>query len=1049
MSRQNKRSSGDHVLSPALILAVPLLLAALAVLVFLGAGNSGNMAKNAKGGQAHQQLYISEVMTDNDGCLPDDNGKFGDWVEIWNAADEPVDLSCVGLSNRPDRIIFFFPEYILPADGRVIVFCDKTNSNTYNASDPGSSAFHAKFGLSSLGCTVYLFDAGGKELDSVTVPTLNKDESYILTLDKDGGKHYEATDFYSPRYENTVEGYEAYRNHFSVSAGDIVINEIVADARSPLLPDEDGDLSDWIELKNMTDKDIFLKDFCLSDNEQKPFKWRFPDNAVLPANGYYLVFCSGKDKVEKDTYYPHTNFSLSAEGETLVLYSVYGDLVDWVHYDIAQRDMSYGRDPLHTDEWKVYQLATPMYPNSEAGAAKADEHLRAVNPTGVYISEVMTSADKVTAVNGYGACDWVEIYNSADAPVDMSQWGLSDNINRPRKWRFPQGTTIWPGEYKIVLLDKSTEAGTDASRLHASFALSREEGNMMTLSDPAGNVLDRLWVPRIHADVSYGRTRRDGVFFYYDTPTPGSENRSGFTGYAETPDFTLPSGLYEGSVTVGLHVPEGTQVRYTLDGSIPTLSNSVQYTEPLEIKTTTVLRARAFSGTKQPSETVTASYIMNTFYSLRIVSVVMDPDELWNEETGILTEGRDVVKEPGKLPFKNTVYRKYGKTARPAYVEVFEQGESNTAVISQAVKLALMGDYSLDMPQKSMKLRAQASSGKRYFDYPLFSEREYTQYKSFVLRNSGNDCVWTRVIDGVESILVDRYVDTDIITLAFEPCLVYINGQFWGHYNMRERKDGYCICQHEGISDEYAKSITIIKKSRTVVQGTVTEYDNMIAKLKTDFSGTDARTTEALKAYLDENVDIDSFLDWFAIKMYFGDSDPGNVMYYKLPTEGAKWKCLVYDMDYGLFNSEFDSPASYMKEKGMGLENVTNIVFRKILQVPEYQILFYKKMGALYQALTPERMYSVLDELTQRIEPDLEMHFKRWSLDKGWKMVNSDTPSSAEGMFSYWRTRVSRAKNIIRKRPYYIYTLFQKQFRLTDREMLYYFGSPCPEKPKD
>ena len=90
-----------------------------------------------------------------------------------------------------------------------------------------------------------------------------------------------------------------------------VPNEVMPSPRSPLITDEDGDMSDWVELYNLSDEDIYLGNLSLSDDPGKPVKWIFPQNAVIPANGYYLVFCSGKDKVEVNTAYPHTNFSIN------------------------------------------------------------------------------------------------------------------------------------------------------------------------------------------------------------------------------------------------------------------------------------------------------------------------------------------------------------------------------------------------------------------------------------------------------------------------------------------------------------------------------------------------------------------------------------------------------------------------------------------------------------------------------------------------------------------------------------------------------------------
>ncbi len=1005
--------------------ALVLLMPKSPVVVAVNAGASDDGGTAGTGG--YKGLRITEVMSDNASALPDEEGRFSDFLELTNTTENAINLKNVGLSNRSDRISFLFPEMTLAPGERVVVFCDKTNQN-----DP-AGPLHAKFKISSYGEVLFVFDPNGVAVDQVTVPTLNVNESYALGED---GAFFK-TDEYSPGYENTHEGYMAYMSSYTVEPGTLMLNEIMAAPRSGIR-DEDGELSDWVELYNSGDTPINLKGLALSDDDKKPVKWVFPENAVIPAHGYYLVFCSGKDKVEQSTLYPHTNFSISAEHETIVLSTVAGVLVDRVTIDNLGKDMSYGRDPSSL-AWQVYTLATPGAANNQTGANRADEYLRSSNATGVFISEVMSSADQVTAIAGEKAGDWVEIYNSSTQSWDMSGWGLSDNIGWPRKWTFPQGTVIYPGEYKVILLDKSENPGSNGARLHASFSLKRTGGEIMTLSDAAGRVLDRLYLPEIPGDTSYGRTLGAGGFFYYDTPTPGAANGTGFYGFAQKPAFSLPGGLYEGIITVEMTAPEGTHIRYTTDGSIPTALNGQEYTEPFTVSTTKVIRARAFRDGLQPSETVTASYIMNTYHSLDVVSLVIDPDELWNEETGLLTVGKDAVCE--KIPYKNTVYRKFGKVNRPAYVEMMVQ-ETGKTVISQGIKLDLMGDYSLDMPQKSMKIRANAATGSKYFDYPLFEDRPYTYYKSFTLRNSGNDCVWTRVVDGVQSRLIDKYIDTDIITLAWKPVAVYINGVYWGHYNMRERKDAYCIAQHEGLSMEEAENITILRAGSKEVQGTNDAYLAMRDKIKNG----SPNTNQADRTYLDENVDVNSYLDWFAIKMFFGDSDPGNIMFYRVPD--GKWKCLIFDMDYGLFNSGFDSPTSYLKDTGMGLQKINNVIFRKILEVDEYRDLFLTKLGLIYQTVTTEVMQQELDECVAWIESEMPIHFERWA-EYNDKKINVDSPLTADGAMRYWRERVRRLREeTMVMRPYRLYGFVQDRFGLTDEEMVYYFGGSRPQKPE-
>ena len=1034
----------------------PLLAVLAAALVFFVLVMPKQTASRAVGAAAtgqlstHAGLVLSEVMTDNASAYPDETGKFGDWVEVHNPLDTPIYLKGVGLSDRSDRIIFLFPDVTLNPGGYVTVFCDKINRD-----DP-RNVFHAKFKLSSLGDAVYLFDPSGICIDSVIVPTMNSDEAYIRG--EDGA--WEKTDAYSPGYPNTLFGHDDYLANYAVLPGVLMINEVAPAPRSGLLPDEDGELSDWVELYNAGDQDIRLGNFALSDDETKPAKWAFPQDAVIPARGYYIVFCSGKDKVEAGTRYPHANFSINNEQETIILSSLVGELVDRVVVTGVDRDMSYGRDA-DSLEWRVFSLPTPGAPNNQSGASRADQYLRSMNPTGVYISEVMSSANLIKAFDDFSASDFVELYNSSDRAWDLSGWGLSDNINWPHKWTFPQGTSIAAGEYKIILLDKYSGTAVNLSRLRASFGIPRAGGEMLALSDAGGQVLDRLYLPEIPTDISYGRTLGVNGFFYYDGPTPGKPNGYGFQGFSQKPALGLESGLYSGTVSVPLTAEKGATIRYTTDGSIPTLDNSQPYTGPIQVTQTTVIRARAFQAGLQPSETVTGSYIMNTYHSLDVVSLVCDPYELWNPETGLYSDAQDHSsrnrKNPGStevrkhtdsgellIPFQTPVYRNYGKDDRQGYIEIFSQ-ETKSAYISQGIKMDLMGDYSLDMPQKSFKMRAQASLGDKYFDYPLFESRDYTFYKSLALRSSGNDNVWTRVADGVQTLLIDKYLDSPVLTLAWRPVIVYLNGEYWGHYNLRERKDRFSIAQHEGLDLEKDKEIlenmTILRAGWSVVQGSNTEYRAMLK----EFEGLSPNARGEDLQYIYDHVDVDSYIDWLAIKMFFGDSDPGNIMFYQLP--GGKWKCLMFDLDYGLFDSRFNSPWSYLKEAGMGEKRINNVIFRKMIESDEIREQFLERLGYIFQTLTSEVMIAQLDECTALIEKELPMHYAKWAPHPDTKVLNSDSPTTSDGYMRYWRQRVDRMKNVMNWRPWRFWGFVQEQFKLSNADMIRYFG-PRPASPE-
>ena len=989
---------------------------------------SGLTGEAAQDTGIYGALRISEIMPSNHTAVPDEYGNFPDWVEVWNSGEQPIPMAGVGLSDRGDSIRFLFPEMTLQPGERTVVFCDNTNQAA------AGRPLHAKFKLSSVGETVYLYSPNAYLVDAVTYHILGSDTSWALL---DSG--WMEVAFYSPGYENTFEGNDAYRADSMVTDGALLINEVMADARSGRM-DEDGEFSDWVELYNTTDHAVSLDNYALSDKENQPLKWRFPEGAAIAPHGYYLVFCSGKDRNGDPAAVPHASFRISAERDTIVLADSRGRIVDRVLIDNLPEDASWARDANGT--FSVHELATPGRSNSDKDGADMD--LRRNNILGVYITEVMASNDATAIGDNKDFADWIEIYNASTDIVDLSGCGLSDNIGRPRRWQFPQGTIIQPGEYKVIFCDRKPEKST-ASLLHTNFKIKRAGGETVCLSDPQGRVMDKIVLPAIPTDVSYGRGTGTVGFFYYDTATPRTANAAdGFRGYAEKPAFTTPGGLCQGMVTTAITIPAGCTVYYTTDGSIPTRDATVYHGETFELKYNVVLRARAYSDTDlRPSEIATATYLINTYHTLPVVSLVCDPDVLWNPTSGMLVTGENVVKVPGKLPFKNTIYREFGKLPQEGHLEYYLQ--DGTKVLDQGVEFSLMGDYSLDMPQKSFKLRAKALYGAKTFAAPLFDDRPYTEYKSLVLRNSGNDCMFTRLLDGFQSRLLDAY-GTQVIHQAWKPVAVYLNGAYWGHMNLRERVDRFFVAQHEGLPLEEAAEMTILEANGALKYGSDAvrkEYKSMIAKIK---AGDPAKNPADLQYILD-NVDVDNYFEYIALEMFVGNSDIGNTRFYRLNKPGSKWKWIWYDSDYGLFRAGFNSPWSYTKAKGMGDKNIDNTILLKLLTVPEYKAKFLTKLGDIFQTFTTDYMLEVLNPLVELITPEMTQHWARWGEENDTYVI-SEVPTTVDGAYRYWQKRVERLRNTIRLRPNYLWGFIREAFNLSQQEMVKYFGEQ-PELPPD
>lgn len=971
-------------------------------------------------------LRISEIMASNKSAYPDETGNYSDWIEIENYSDQPISMEGIGLSDRDDRILFLFPDITLEGGQRAVVFCDDTNVATVG------KPFHARFKISALGETLYLFNTDAVAFDIVEVPPINSDISYALT---DEG--WVETDQFTPGYPNTAAGFATFRAEAVVSANGLVINEVLASNRTTL-QDEDGEFPDWIELYNGGTLAIDLSNYAITDDETNLIKWRFPQGAIIQPGGYYVVFASGKDRPGGDGNLPHTNFKLGAEGETIVLSDILRQMIDRTTFDNLAQDTSWGRVPGLDNVWQVFLQPTPGLPNTKVGEIEMDSRMQARNTSGIFISEVLTSADNPVETPLYGATtyDWIELVNRSGEEIDLSNWGLSDKLSRPRKWQFAEGTTIKPGEHLLVFASGEGESPTGSGALHTTYRLSAL-GETIVLSDPEGNIYDKLVVPKLERGNSYGRNFDQGGLFYYEVPTAGAKNTSqGFSGYATAPTISMEGGVFTRPVTIALSAPDGVRIRYTLDGSNPTELNGTDYTEPIELKEARVLRARGFVDGLKPSDITTETFLVNVYHSLPIVSISIDPDELYDPDTGMFAEDEEVKASYEYAGFKKLTYWK--KLPHPGNVEYFVDGKQ---VLNQGVELQLNGQYSMDQAQKSIRITARARYGASTLAYPFFSDRDAQEYQAVILRNGGQDGKYTRIIDGLQSKIID-WTGSDIMHMASTPIIAFINGEYWGHYNLRDRMNKHSIAAYEGWSDP--EQIDFIKGENKVISGSSTDYKALIEYVKAN----DLNDPEAL-AKVESWVDIDNYFDFMIFQIYFGNTDAGNIKFYRHKTDpNSKWRWIVFDLDWGYFESTRDGCYVWLKEEGAGEKRFDNSLIRGLLAVPAMRDKFLARYGQLFQEVLSDtdRIREEADRMLATIEPELPLHFNRWA--GLTSPVISEEPANPEGLQKYWSDRVSRMHNVLKKRPNLAWEHVKSFFELTDEQMIGYFG-PQPVMPDD
>lgn len=197
-------------------------------------------------------------------------------------------------------------------------------------------------------------------------------------------------------------------------------------------------------------------------------------------------------------------------------------------------------------------------------------------------------------------------------------------------------------------------------------------------------------------------------------------------------------------------------------------------------------------------------------------------------------------------------------------------------------------------------------------------------------------------------------------------------------------------------------------------------------------------------------VDVDNYFDFMIFEMYFGNTDTGNIKFYRRNAEGEKWKWILFDLDWGLYNRNNDGCFIWLDPDGSGSRNFDNTLIRALLEVPELEKKFLTRYGYLYQNFLSDtdRILALMDDMVAEIQPEMGLHFNRWAGETS-KLIAFDPPSDPTAAYNYWYNRIyTYTYNVIRARPYYVWGHVQEWFELSDEEMTAYFG-PRPENTED
>ncbi len=645
----------------------------------------------------------------------------------------------------------------------------------------------------------------------------------------------------------------------------------------------------------------------------------------------------------------------------------------------------------------------------------------------IVINEFQASNASSLADPDFGLySDWIELYNTSLQTVDLSSWYLSDNLEDTTKWQFPAGVTLNAGEYLLVWADAEDAHLSD---LHAGFRLSIA-GEEIGLYSDSKVLVDSIRFGKQLEDISFGR-QADGTseWHFFDIPTPGSSNTSAPYLKARVPEFSIQSGFYTTDQELEIWAREtGVTIRYTVNGDEPDAS-SPEYTGTIllqsrvgeanvfsEIRTNqdphswlpdwvppegevfkaNVVRARAFKSGYEPSDIITLICFVDVniherYATLPVVSIVSDQKHLFNNNTGIYVPG--ITHSPGNENSGNY----FQDWEKPAHIAFFEAG--GQLGFAQDVGIRIQGGTSPASPQKGLHVIARSAYGKNRINYPIFGNdpskaRELTEFKRFIIR------AWGSLITG--SLINDAYAhrllsNNDLDIQAYQPAVVFINGEYWGLHALREaNKNPWYFQYHHGI-DRDNPGVDILQHTTNngqpyadVDEGSATHWNSMMSFLRSN----DMRLPENY-AYLKTQMHVDNFIAYLWHCIYVGKWDwpNNNDASWRPRTAGGKWKWIQFDMETGFgvatsLGPEYASLGPQLNMFQAVVEGVDIPDFGKYGPHPIVAEIydneeFINDFIAWYtqhkdHEFHPDTMNTLLDEMAAEIRPYMTEYKHRW-----------------------------------------------------------------------
>ncbi len=512
------------------------------------------------------------------------------------------------------------------------------------------------------------------------------------------------------------------------------------------------------------------------------------------------------------------------------------------------------------------------------------------------INEIMPANADMFIDPSWNYGGWIELYNPTDNAATIANYYVSDDMADLKKCRIKLQVGAIPAHgFKNLWFDhvetrKDINVGYVNTQIN--FKLSTNGGTIY-ISDSKGNIIASQAYPPAKMRVSYARTTDGGnEWGFTATPTPELSNNNSLyypvDDRLDDPIVDKDGQLFQGTLQVCVNIPQGCTLRYTTDGTTPTLTNGATSSTGLfSVSSTTCYRFRLYRNGFLPSNVVTRSYIYkDRDYYLPVVSVVTNPDNLYDNVIGSYVSGTN-----GKTANQDGTARNFNMDwDRPVSFEYITA--ENEFVVAQELNYSISGGWSRKYTPRPFKLKAEKQYEINELTYPFFADKPYIKNKAILLRNGGNDEYnQTRLKDAALQEIV-RQSGFRLNLQSYNPAHVFYNGEYIAMLNMREVSNKQYAYANYGYDTDEVDCFEICVDSGYVQKAGTKDAFNELYALSANAAD------ESTYQQICQLLDIDDFINYMAFKFFLNDWDwPHNNFKGFRSRNDGRFRFVVFDLD--------------------------------------------------------------------------------------------------------------------------------------------------------